>query len=120
MTDQEFQIEMTKQVTGISGQLSALVESNKRQDQLFDEHRANMKKSLADHQAEVRESLEKIDNKFDNSLQEIKVKQADTKAFIDRAIGVLLVLTFVVPVALTTVEVSTLLRGQEMTEMNTA
>lgn len=101
MTDQEFQLKMTEQVTLISGQLNSLVESNKRQDQLFDEHRQNMKQSLNKHEAKVSESLGKLEGKFDTAINELKEGQDKLKSFVDRLAGIGAFLVVVIPIGLT-------------------
>ena len=115
MDDQSFMLKMTESVTKINTQLEALVESNKRQDELFDEHRSNVRKALSEHKNAVEISLTKIEE----NIEAVKSDQSKIKEFVNRAVGAILVLTFLIPVAVSLVEISPILRGQELSEIGT-
>lgn len=102
-SEQQFRIEMTKQVTTISTQLQSLVESNKRQDELFDEHRSNIRAALSEH-------AESVDAKLDKITEE----QKKLRSFVDKVVGVGTLLLFLVPTALTFVEVNHLITNNDV------
>ena len=113
--DEDFKTKVVSSITSIAGKLDTIAEHNKIQDERAREHRATMKQALDNHERKVKESLDKIEASVDT----VKTEQNNMKSFINKAIGGILVLTFAIPVLVSVVEISPIIRG-DMTEMNTA
>lgn len=99
--EQKFRLDLVKQVSAISAQLDSLVKSNDRQNELFDEHRSNIRQALSDH-------AESVDNKLDKITEE----QKKLRTFVDRCVGICAFLIFTVPTVLTFLEVNHIVTSQ--------
>lgn len=98
--EQKFRLTITDTLAKMSADVRNIAKENKRQNELFDEHRKNMRQALKDHQ-----------DKVEQSIKEVVAEQKNLRSFVDKVTAGLAILVFVVPVVLTSLEVSALFKS---------
>ena len=114
-SEQQFRLDTVGTLGKILARLESIDETNKNQDALFKEHRSNMRQALKDHSAVVEKKFSEVGE----TIKTIVDTQSNLKTYIDRVVGALCLLTIVVPIGLTALEVSTLFPSKDTVAVET-
>ena len=110
-SEQQFRIDIAGTLGKILERLKSIDDTNKKQDETFKEYRQTVKQALKEH----REEVEKTFSEVRETIKVIVSEQKNLRSYIDRAIGALVILSIIVPIGLTALEVSTLFPSKSVT-----